>query len=137
MKALIKYKNKLRELIENSSSGILIDARHKVDSAGTITNSPRAAFRLPRPSCRLQRQYIMIAALFRSREWFDECVNRFADLARNVNQNKQPSFSALASCTATAKHLMDHLQARLSATSAVRACYHGLYPLDPGGKPLF
>src|SRR6267142_118728 len=123
------YPNKLRELIKDVQNGILIDARKKISIDGSRRHAAGAAFRLPGKP-RLQREYIVVAGLFRNRKWFDECADQLAAFARPIIGDTRSI--ALATCTATARHLMEHLHARLSGDPTFKAYYHGPYPLDPG-----
>ena len=114
----------LIKFILDPENGLLLDAHANPGNP--------AAFRLD--SGRLQRYYILIASLFRDRECFDACADALGEIACTF------SFSALASCTATAKHLMTQVHGRVQTCAnnqhtPIAANYHGMYPLQ-GGRTL-
>ncbi len=106
--ALIEYAPKLRELIENPKSGMLLDANVWKQQMGN-GHEGRAAFELT--SGRFQEKFITLWELFDQRGDFNEFIAMLAAKIREIRR-KTP-FSALVTSTATSKHIVEHVHASI------------------------
>lgn len=107
-----EYRSRLRCIIAEDQDHIRLLANHTYDADGNLIDSPTddAAFELT--SGRLQREFVSLWGLFERAEEFAECVGHLSELARTLRRST--GYSAIVTCTATAKHLMDQVQARMA-----------------------
>ncbi len=114
----------LRRLVLGRRNGMLLDAKH---FAGSDHGKGIPAFELH--SGRFQQHFVTVWGIFDKPWYFDECVHQMAQIADQIRQHTGWWFNAIVTCTATAKHLVEHLQPYLETrTESIDTFHLGPYP---------
>jgi orotate phosphoribosyltransferase len=115
----------LRRIIADQRHGILLDARKQHDENGIERRVERAAFQLS--SNRYQRQFVTLWGVFDKQWLFEDCMEHLARYI--IELRKKYWFRTIVTCTATALHILEHLQARIETEdSPIDVYYLGPYP---------
>lgn len=118
------FRDRLREAIGDPVRRMVLDAdevwrRHgdgTVDRAVFLTSTGR-----------YHRKFITLWELFDERGLFNECVQRMAEVARQIRDEK--GYTTIVTSTAAAKHLVEHVHAQIeSAENRLTVHYLGPYP---------
>ena len=149
------YRKELRDLIKNPDYGILLNAddwwreqqaRIRVrklahndgDSTPEVLEDAHseidsAAFRLA-TSTRFQKEFVSLWELFDHTNEYKVCSTALADLAKSIRQVNP--FSAIVTCTATAKHLLERIHSLVETErEPVQVHYLHAYPfVSPDGR---
>lgn len=116
--------NIVRRIILDRRNGMLLDARNftRPEESKSIP-----AFELY--SGRFQQYFVTIWGIFDKPWYFAECVRQMSALGNDIRQNPDSWFNAIVTCTATAKHLVAHLQRHLESHGETIDVFHlGPYP---------
>lgn len=113
--------NLLRRLIADPRNSILLDAKKY------RPNARCPAFELV--SGRYQRKFVSVWGIFDKPWYFEDCMDELAIQAKRIRRESGLWYNAVVTCTATSRHLMEHLQARIEfGDDPVEVHYLGPYP---------
>ncbi len=119
------YRKELRNIITNSSTGILISADHySGDEPVSAKGAGEYYFQLS--SGKLRKEFISIWELFDERQSFRECMEKLAEKALEIRRNVP--YKIVVTCTDTAKELINHIQPVIEIEQDIVVSHFGHYP---------
>lgn len=123
----------LKRIIADRKNGMLVGPAVTRRDDKSLAYEPNEVY--VGPSGGIQRHFITLWPLFEKPLYFDDCMDHLADLARQTRERDGNFFTTIVTCTATARHLMEHLQPRIETSdSPVEAIYLGPFPFQALAK---
>ena len=124
---LASFAEKLPQVIADENSGMLLDASRESGDDGSVRETPGAAFEIT--SGGYQRYFVTLWRLFDKEALFEECMAELAAIATRIRSRPDKWYDTIVTYTPTAKHLMEHLHARVETEGdELHVVYLSPYP---------